>query len=402
MCMFAESPKRLAIMGGTFDPIHIGHLVTAEAVRHEFNIDKVIFVPTGHPPHKSSMNMTISEHRYLMTVLATTANVSFEVSRIEIDREGVTYTVDTIKELKKIYGQDTELYFITGADAIHEILTWKKPEELLELCTFVAVTRPGYKKEQLKEQVELLIKQYNANIYFLEVPALAISSSDIRQRVEEKRPIKYLVTGTVENYIDKHGLYKKQIVLTQNCKEKMMDYVKNSISLRRYTHTKGVIEMALELAKIHDVDYDSAFTAALFHDLAKEFTSERKKEICEKYNIALDPFEEAHIDIAHGKIAACMLEREWGIYDEDILNSIRYHTVGREHMSNLEKIIYLADMVENGRKPFKGKEEILSLSMYDLDKAMHLALSSSKHYVENILSETMHPITDKLIEQYKN
>lgn len=402
MCMFAENPKRLAIMGGTFDPIHIGHLVTAEAVRHEFDIDTVIFVPTGHPPHKSSMNMTISEHRYLMTVLATAANPSFEVSRIEIDREGVTYTVDTIKELKKIYGETTELYFITGADAIHEILTWKNPEELLKICTFVAVTRPGYNKEQLKEQVALLMEQYNANIYFLEVPALAISSSDIRIRIGENRPIKYLVTGTVESYINKHSLYKEQIKLTKDIKEKMMVYVSDSITLKRYTHTKGVIEMALELAKIHEVNYDSAFIAALFHDLAKEFTPERKKEICEKYNIALDPFETKHIDLAHGKIAACILEREWGIHDEDVLNSIRYHTIGRENMSKLEKIIYLADMVEEGRKPFKGKEEILSLSMYDLNQAMYYALSSSKHYVENIQGGQMHPITDELIKHYQN
>ena len=199
--------KRIAIMGGTFDPIHMGHLVTAEAVRHEFDIDEVIFVPTGNPPHKDNVNVTSAEHRYLMTALATAGNVQFQVSRIEIDRIGTTYTIDTIKELKETYGKDSKLYFITGADAVQQILTWKNSEELLTLCTFVAVTRPGYDKSELMDKVEELRRQYGSAIQFLEVPALSISSSDIRNRVKENRPIKYLVVGAVETYIQKHRLY---------------------------------------------------------------------------------------------------------------------------------------------------------------------------------------------------
>ena len=164
-------------------------------------------MPTGHPPHKNNKEVSHSEHRYLMSVLATAANPYFNVSRMEIDRKGTTYTIDTIKGLKEVYGEKTELYFITGADALHYIFTWKDAEELLRLCTFVAVTRPGYNKEKLVKEIEIIKKNYESKIHFLEVPALSISSTDIRNRVREGRPIKYLVPESVENYIYKFKLY---------------------------------------------------------------------------------------------------------------------------------------------------------------------------------------------------
>lgn len=199
--------KKLAVMGGTFDPIHIGHLMTAEEVRSEFGIDQVVFIPTGHPPHKDSEKVTDSEHRYLMSVLATVENPSFHVSRIEIDRPGTTYTVDTIESIKKAYPAGVKIYFITGADAVHEILTWERVDELMKICEFVAVTRPGYKRRQLKAKVEELKKSFECKVHYLEVPALAISSSDIRERIRKYKPIKYLVPEAVEKYIHKFELY---------------------------------------------------------------------------------------------------------------------------------------------------------------------------------------------------
>lgn len=397
----ASSISKLAIMGGTFDPIHIGHLVTAEEVRYEFGIDEVLFVPTGHPPHKSNINMTTSEHRYLMTVLATAANPSFKVSRLEIDREGVTYTIDTIKEIKAIYGEHIRLYFITGADAVQQILTWKESEELLQICDFVAVTRPGYNKEELIKQIEELKRNYESNIHFLEVPALAISSSSIRSRISNIKPIKYLVPEEVENYIKKYNLYEYNICLTEKEREEMCEYVAAKLSPKRYAHTRGVVEMALEYAKHHKLDYDEAFIAALFHDIAKELSKEEKLRLCEEYEIELDDFERKHIDLAHGKIGAVLLERDWGISKPAILNSIKYHTVGRLNMTDLEKIIYLADMTEEGRSSYKGKEQIKQLACYNLNRAMYKALGSSYSYVKNILKQEAHPITLELLEFYK-
>lgn len=393
--------KKLAIMGGTFDPIHIGHLVTAEEVRAEFNVDEVLFVPTGHPPHKSNINMTTCEHRYLMTVLATAANPYFQVSRLEIEREGVTYTIDTIKELKRIYGDEVQLFFITGADAVHKILEWKESADLLQLCDFVAVTRPGYNKKELLKQVETLKTKYASNIHFLEVPALAISSSDIRKRLSETKPIKYLVPQEVENYIKKHELYHVKIRLTESEKEEMYAYVASKLSPKRYAHTRGVVEMALEYAKAHGVDYDETFIAALFHDIAKELSPAESMSICEKYGIALDEFEKAHPHLIHGKVGAVILERDWGISKASILESIKCHTIGRINMTELDKIIYLADMTEEGRSSFKGKEDITRLAKYNLDRAMYRALVCSNNYVTTILKQEVHPITEELITYYK-
>lgn len=200
--------EKMGIMGGTFDPIHYGHLVTAEAARHTFSLAQVVFVPTGRPPHKPEEVVTDAEHRYLMTVLATIENPFFTASRMEIDRPGYSYTIDTVREFKEMFGPRCHLYFITGADAILEIFTWRNPEGLLDSCSFIAATRPGYSPAQLSSLVSSLQRQDGPQIEFLEVPALAISSSDIRMRVREGRPIKYLVPEAVEYYIIKNGLYR--------------------------------------------------------------------------------------------------------------------------------------------------------------------------------------------------
>lgn len=199
--------QRIGLMGGTFDPIHYGHLVTAEAARCEFNLDKVIFIPSGQPPHKKGYQVTAAEHRYRMTVLATASNPFFAVSRIEIERPGVSYTIDTVTEFRRLLGPEPELYFITGADAILEILHWKDVGELLKKCRFIAATRPGFLLEKLEDLKPLLPLECWQRIHIIEVPALAISSTDIRRRVRERKTIKYLLPEAVEEYIRREGLY---------------------------------------------------------------------------------------------------------------------------------------------------------------------------------------------------
>ncbi len=193
--------KRIGIMGGTFDPIHYGHLVTAEEVRVKFGLTDVIFVPSGKPPHKVTHKITCAEHRYLMTVLATVTNLFFAVSRIEIERKGPSYAIDTVTQMKKMFGGDTELFFITGADAFLQMDKWHRANELVKLCRFVAATRPGY-------PIEKIDSRFSKFIELVEVPALSISSTDIRNRIKENRSIKYLLPEPVEDYIFKNGLYR--------------------------------------------------------------------------------------------------------------------------------------------------------------------------------------------------
>ncbi len=184
-------------MGGTFDPIHHGHLVAASEVAQSFDLDEVIFVPTGKPWHKSVV--TPAEHRYLMTVIATASNPRFTVSRVDVDRDGTTYTIDTLRDLHRDR-PDAELFFITGADAVAQIFNWKDVEELWSLAHFVAVSRPGHTLS-----VSGLPPQ---DVSLLEVPALAISSTDCRSRVSRGFPVWYLVPDGVVQYITKHHLYR--------------------------------------------------------------------------------------------------------------------------------------------------------------------------------------------------
>jgi nicotinate-nucleotide adenylyltransferase len=189
---------RIGIMGGTFDPIHHGHLVAASEVADRFRLDEVVFVPTGQPWQKGAVSP--AEDRYLMTVIATASNPRFQVSRADVDRDGPTYTVDTLRDLHAVYGPAAELYFITGADALARILSWKDALEMLSLAHFVGVTRPGFELSDAHLPAD--------TVTLVEVPAMAISSSDCRSRVADGKPVWYLVPDGVVQYIAKRGLYR--------------------------------------------------------------------------------------------------------------------------------------------------------------------------------------------------
>jgi nicotinate-nucleotide adenylyltransferase len=193
-------PQRVGIMGGTFDPIHHGHLVAASEVESLFGLDEVIFVPTGEPWQKSDRRVSPAEHRYLMTVIATASNPRFWVSRVDIDRAGPTYTIDTIRDIAA-QRPGAELFFITGADALAQILSWKDAADALKLARFIGVTRPGYDLSDEHLPTD--------SVTLLDVPAMAISSSDVRDRVGAGRPVWYLVPDGVVQYINKHALYAK-------------------------------------------------------------------------------------------------------------------------------------------------------------------------------------------------
>ena len=200
--MEQKYPRRIGIMGGTFDPIHYGHLVTAEIARSKFALDTVVFVPSGHPPHKQSVPGH-AEQRLMMTLLATVANPYFQLSRSEVDRIGPSYTYDTLREFRELYGLNSEFFFITGTDAVLEMLAWHNGEKLFDMCSIIAATRPGYRLTD----VDRLPENFRQKIEMMQVPALSISSTDIRRRIREGKPIKYLLPEAVETYIYKQGLY---------------------------------------------------------------------------------------------------------------------------------------------------------------------------------------------------
>lgn len=197
--------QRIGIMGGTFDPIHYGHLLMAEEARQAFALDQVVFVPNGRPAHKKAYLVSSSEDRFAMTLLATESNPYFTCSRIELDRPGPSYTIDTLRAYRALHPDLDALYFITGADAVLEILSWHEYDKLADECRFIAVTRPGFVLDRLEEMLDA---DFLHQISFLSIPGLEISSTDLRRRVREGRSVKYLTPEAVEGYIEQNGLYR--------------------------------------------------------------------------------------------------------------------------------------------------------------------------------------------------
>lgn len=195
-------------MGGTFDPIHFGHLIAAELARTRFTLDLVIFVPTGDPPHKRCRPVSPAEHRYAMAVLATADHPLFQVSRLEMDRPGPSFSVDTLEEIRRRLGPTVDLYFITGADAISDMLTWKDPQRLVDFCHWVAISRPGYSLQDVEAKLGDFYRRHRERFHLLEVPGIAISSTDIRERVRNGQSIRYFVPEAVRLYIQKYALYQ--------------------------------------------------------------------------------------------------------------------------------------------------------------------------------------------------
>ncbi len=196
--------QSIGIMGGTFDPIHFGHLAAAEEARRRFGLGRLIFIPNGQPPHKKEYAVSPAEARYEMVVLATASNPAFETSRIEVDRPGPSYSADTLEWLRGSLGAEAKLYFITGADAMLEIMTWHEPERLARTCEFIAVMRPGYDLGPLKKAV---VPDLLARTHVLEAPGVEVSSTELRRRAGAGESLRYLTPPAVISYIAERGLY---------------------------------------------------------------------------------------------------------------------------------------------------------------------------------------------------
>ena len=247
-------------MGGTFDPIHHGHLVAASEVADLFDLDEVVFVPTGQPWQKHHRYVTAAEDRYLMTVIATASNPRFSVSRVDIDRGGPTYTKDTLRDLRAL-NPDADLYFITGADALASILSWQNWEELFSIAKFVGVSRPGYELDG--EHIAAAMKELPADaLTLVEVPALAISSTDCRKRAEENRPIWYLVPDGVVQYVSKRQLYAGQPAVTTDGKRQSMTATDEAIEMATVAARAAAAKLADDVVVIDVSGSSSSPTAS--------------------------------------------------------------------------------------------------------------------------------------------
>lgn len=372
---------RIGILGGAFDPIHYGHLTAAECVRCKYNLDIILFVPTGTPPHKN--NVSFSEHRYLMTLLATEDNPYFYTTRMELDKPGISYTVDTLRDLK--LKTKAELFFIIGADEMQQISTWKDAHLLESLCNWITVTRPGY--QPVSEAKNLIT-----------IPGLDISSTELRRRIKSGEPVKYLIPSKVETYIKELDVYN---CLAKKTDEKTIEEIHKAVSAKlskkRYNHTLGVVETALLLSIKHGENLRSAYLAALLHDYAKELSEKEKRDLCNKFKIPLDEIQSRHINLMHGALSAELAKIEFNIKEPKVLDAITNHTTGRVGMKVLEQIIKIADNIEPNRPNYPGINKIKELAETNLQKAAAASIRRDIQYTE-AKGHELHPLGIKALK----
>ena len=384
---YLELCTKLAVFGGTFDPIHNGHIAAALGVLHEFKPQKILFMPAGKPPHKDADTLSSAEDRYQMVLRSIARFPSFDVSRLEINKHGRSFTIDTIRSLKEIIPANGSLLFIVGADTIRELPTWKEYRELLSTVRFAAVPRPGFELS-LEEEASGMRKEFGAKIHVLKSAPMDVSSSDIRSKITSGVPVDHLVPREALDYAYKKGLYFPASCLSPKRFEQAKAIIKERISPKRFVHTLGTIEAAEKLAIHYGADTNKARWAALLHDQAKEFSNDKKLVLCKLWGIPLDEELLASIDIAHGLLGAELAAREFRISDEAILKAIRYHTTGGKGMSLLDKIIMLADFIEPNREDYEPLSEMRQLAYKNLDKALIVGMK----YSNKELKESGKPI----------
>ncbi len=344
-------PRRIGILGGTFNPIHEGHIEIAQGVRRSLGLDRILLIPAADPPHKQVDGQISGEHRFEMTQLAVEGFEGLSVSDVELARGGKSYTIDTLLELKSQYPL-AEFYIIAGSDLICDLTSWYRAAELLRLATFVGVRRQGQSCSD-EEAAKRLRADYGATIELLDLSVPPVSSTLVRERVYEALPIEGLVPPVVETYIYEEGLYFPEAV------KRMQENCRAALNTNRYRHTMGVVRTAITLAARYGADKEKARLAALLHDCARG---------------------EDHGALTHAAAGEWLARTQYGVTDEEVLCAIRRHTTSDQGATILDKIIYVADMVEPSRD-FPGVDRLRRLAFEDLDAAMLECLTECIAYV---------------------
>jgi len=363
---FLDRCQSLVILGGTFDPIHIGHIAIAKAVSQQLKPQRILFLPCGKPAHKLDRHITDQTHRYNMTVLATCEEPTFDISRLELERPGTSYTIDTLRDIKAICPKGAEISFVIGADAASEMILWKSIDEVLSICQFIVIPRPGC--DDAKAQIDFMTKTYGGRFVWLDMPMINISSTDIRERFAMGRTVEGLVPKHVESYVRLHNIYQTGPANFENALQKL----RIQLSPKRFAHTIGVVDVAEKLAAYYNQDIQKARWAALLHDCTKEYSADKKRALCKIWGVQLDEIFEANIDITHSLLSAESARRDFYINDPEILQAIRYHTTGHKHMAMLDKIIMLADYIEPNRENWGPIDEMRRLQFININQALIL------------------------------
>ncbi len=367
--------RRLGILGGTFNPIHNGHIEMAEAAKAELGLERVLFIPGGNPPHKDGAAVTDAAIRLEMVEKTVADTECFSAYDYEVKKDTFSYTAETLEHLKQEH-PESELYFILGADSLDYIDRWYRPEKIFGLAKLVVFARDDF---NLKEKAASL--KFGGEIITIDKKITDVSSTEIRMLCDMGLDISGIVPKAAVDVIGKFGLYRGRYT-------ELRERVRKAQKSERFEHTEGVIKAAVKMAKIFGEDIEKAYLAALLHDVAKNIDG--KLELCDSVGVELDEFERSHPALIHAKLGAYIAKAEHGIEDKEILNAIKWHTLGRPNMSRLEKIIYVADMAEEGRD-FPGIEAVREAAFNDLDEAVRVCTEQTIKYNEEKGRE-VHPM----------
>ena len=368
---------KTGIYGGSFNPIHKGHLTAAESAARQLGLDRLFLIPASVPPHKQlSADSAAPQQRLEMTVLATAEmNCKVEVLDIELKRTGKSYTSDTLRALKELYPDD-ELWLLMGTDMFLSLQTWHEPDVIMSLASIGAFSRTVEgKDEEFAAQEKFLEATFGARVVTLENPdVIEISSTQVRAALPAGDGEEYL-PSPVYGYILRHGLYGTKADLKNLTQEELRCVALSYLKPKRMAHVLGTEQEALRLARRYGVDEEEARVAALLHDCTKKLNMPEQLALCARYGIELDELEQKALKLLHAKTGAEIARDVFGV-DDEIYRAIWWHTTGHAGMTLLEKIIYLADYMEPTRD-FPGVEELRRTCYEDLDKGLLLGLEMS-------------------------
>lgn len=384
---FDGSPVRLGLMGGTFDPIHVGHLRIAEEMREQLDLDAVLFIPAGNPVFKKDQQVTDARVRLEMCRRAVLSNPHFDVSSIEVEREGDTFTVDTLHELRAHYPENVQFFLILGSDSAITIGKWRRSAEIAQLASLaVAAGRPGSAgPEELRSTI---LASQPFDLHIVNASSLKVASSELREALRAGDKCRYLIPDQVRSFIEDHGLYTDKprrfvpvgasaapadegAALSKEFYRKRKDELEQRVGAKRFAHCLGVSKACVQLAKAYGVDVEKARLAGLLHDWDKGMDDDEARARVAELGMQdeVDPWVVERMPrVLHGYTAARALARDFPEIPDDVLQAIDRHTTAAEDMTPLDMVLYIADAIEPGRKFGRIDELRASVGVVDLEE----------------------------------
>ncbi len=386
--------ERIGIMGGTFNPVHQGHIAMALAAMKTASLDRVLFLPDGQPPHKTGI--TPAEDRWRMLVAATVNLKHVEPCRMELDRAGTTYTFDTLTSLREQFPK-ADLYYIIGADTLMQLKNWYRWQEVLPLCTFLVCPRVGTDGAAELQAERKRLTALGGRFTSVTMELINVSSSEIREQLAAGLDTPRL-PPQVREYASLMGLYGMTGSIPQAAE--WMPRLFGDLTAKRFAHSLGVAHSARALARNHGVDPLKAETAALLHDCAKCFPLKELQQIAQENHLTEDRVVLASNALLHAPVGAWMAERVYGVTDPEILEAIRVHTTGKAGMTPLDMVVFLADKVEPGRPAFPLLARMRMLAPLSLPRAMIASLEGTEEYVKDS-GKDLHPQSREALDWIK-